>query len=636
MQCIQSQTFFLFVSCVFRTHHTAPTHKEGDDDVASNGAAEEPGGTSCLSPTAPSCVCRIVIRGKEIHTQTHTPNKAQRHTAHKLSFFINEMSSVWVVVFQTPGPRRRYAHTAPLDSLEGALAVYKRGSKIRPSCVYEVDRDTLAYTLVKSFRKNQHMTDYFDKQVVPRMNAEGASVLDDEATPIADEDTFGAGPEAVSEDCGSTPSVDGAASNARDQAADVPPRSQAQQQPNTNPFKRANFSVVRKIAEIALNRLMKRWFVDVDASHFLNHEDDSAARGDEGMSGTAWCHKSNSIAFRKGMNVDVLLARSTTADPDTQEQRVTYLPVSVTSRTRSAGYSEADEWEVGGSENEPGSTATSRGINASEKAGGQSATSEHGETLWAPGRIIKIIRGNGGLDPLICEVLVKNPANLSGSKAGASAGGVSAGAHETQPDVATNVPSGSQKIGKDIGTDAAEQQKSILIKDVPSTAIRPRAVRFKPEALKELLQKQGLDFPLAVVSGSVGRIRVFAPWKNLLSGQWKVHLEDVQIVVKLTEDSDGANLRAGASRMDSDTIGGGRPHGAGSVAHGHGVGSGGKDGALKKAAMLEEEEAAAQAVLDVEADSKRRREKNWFKRWLDSKVQQVKDNVLGASKCAHL
>ncbi len=56
------------------------------------------------------------------------------------------------------------------------------------------------------------------------------------------------------------------------------------------------------------------------------------------------------------------------------------------------------------------------------------------------------------------------------------------------------------------------------------------------------------------------------------------------------------------------------------------------EAAKKKAAELDDEEAAARAELDVEAEGglwRRQRDKNWFKRWLDSKVQQVKDSVLG-------
>jgi hypothetical protein len=61
------------------------------------------------------------------------------------------------------------------------------------------------------------------------------------------------------------------------------------------------------------------------------------------------------------------------------------------------------------------------------------------------------------------------------------------------------------------------------------------------------------------------------------------------------------------------------------------AGDDGKDDAAKKAAELDDEEAEARAELDVEAVGlwRRQRDKNWFKRWLDSKVQQVKDSVLG-------
>ena len=125
--------------------------------------------------------------------------------------------------------------------------------------------------------------------------------------------------------------------------------------------------------------------------------------------------------------------------------------------------------------------------------------------------------------------------------------------------------------------------------------------------------------------------RRYAPWKNLFHGRWKLHLEDVQIVVNLTSDTSGDGTEPSGT---SGTSGGGVGADVGSpekvaaadVEGGSASGDSGHSSNKKKVALLEAEEAAARAAIDAQGDEKK---ENWFKRWVNSKVQQVKDSVLG-------
>ena len=498
---------------------------------------------------------------------------------------------MWILVHQN-GRTKQYEHSAAMFDKKQALNAYKRGSSFRPSSLYEIAVDTLAYRPMKTYRANAKMKSYFTNIVHPSLVRRAASSKTREVSLSNSSET-------------SEPKI---APRPTQHVTDSDPaRTPAEEQtdPPTNaaagasaPFFKPNFAVLRKIAEIALNRFLKKWFVDVDASHFLNRQDDG---GDE-------TDASNQITFRRGMQVEVHIVRSVARDPLTGKvtSSIVAAPrvqVDAPSRRRVMTTDSLFSVDDSSMDNEPGSLDCDDG----ESSSGEESTFET-TSQWVLGRVTRVVPAGADGDTVSYDVQIltqlDDDHDVNNDEPVPKYGERSA-SRQNSPSAK---PRGRARSFR--GADTV-----VTLKCVGGHALRLRAIRFKPEALKELLQAQGLDFPLSVESGSVGRIRVYAPWKNLWSGQWKVHLEDVQIVVKLTKDA--APVPVGASP--------GKPVAPVDQGTGH------KE---KKTHMLEDEEAAAKAALDVDKDGKRRPDKHWFRRWVNSKVQQVKDNVLGACQGA--
>ena len=387
---------------------------------------------------------------------------------------------MWLVVSE--GYDGVYGHSEPMYEEKEARVRYKQGSKFRPSALYEIDAYTFTYRLVKSFRKNQRMSDYLTDTVVPLLDKDGPAAVARKARSVVDAGRMAALPppggrrRASSSDI---PTHNNGEFSRTVSASSAASGTTVQKVSSGAPFFKSHpFSVVRKIAEMALNRLLKKWFVNVDASHFLNRDDEDEF--------------SDNFVFRKGMEVDVRVARNFVYDAE-KGKSVLHVTAVVPDEDphQSSGGLPFSRSRSNSTFSEPGTTGTGNGSDI-PGTGTDDGSLAPRKVSWTLGRVTRVhIRNPDGENPQI-----RYEIQLQGRPR-----------HSSDPrDATDSLDQGDEPRGTGRGPSS---QPPITLTEVPHAALRLRAVRFKPEALKELLASNGVDFPLSITAGSVGRIRVY-------------------------------------------------------------------------------------------------------------------------------